>query len=149
MVKIETRDFGEIEVDPDRIFNFPDGIFAFEDTKQFALISPLGDDVYPMWLQATDSVTPCFIVFDPSLIDQNYRISLSESERKFLQIEDGTNIKLLSLASVPEDYRMTTVNMKSPIVINADKRLATQVILPDKYDFRLPIYQKIQEVGAV
>ena len=46
----------------------------------------------------------------------------------------------LSIAVVPEDYKKTTVNMKCPIVINSDENLAAQVILPEKYEIRLPIY---------
>ncbi len=140
MTEIMTRDFGKIEVDEKNIFTFPSGLFAFEDCRHFALISPLGEDVYPMWLQCTDSVTPCFIVFDPAKIDGNYTITLNSSERKLLKIEDDTQVRCLSIAVVPEDYKKTTVNMKCPIVINTNERLAAQVILPEKYDIRLPIY---------
>lgn len=139
-MEIMTRDFGLINVEEDKIFNFPTGIFAFEDCRQFALISPLGENVYPMWLQSTENVTPCFIVFDPATIDGAYRITLNSSEKKLLKINDDTNIRCLSIAVVPEDYKKTTVNMKCPIVINADERIAAQVILPEKYEIRLPIY---------
>ena len=33
MVKIQTRDFGEIEVDENDIYDFPNGLYAFEDNK--------------------------------------------------------------------------------------------------------------------
>ena len=139
-MEIMTRDFGLINVEEDKIFNFPSGIFAFEDCRQFALISPLGENVYPMWLQSTENVTPCFIVFNPETIDGAYRITLNSSEKKLLKINDDTNIRCLSIAVVPEDYKKTTVNMKCPIVINTDERIAAQVILPEKYEIRLPIY---------
>lgn len=140
MAKIITRDFGEIEVDESRIFRFPSGLFAFEECREFALISPLGDNVYPMWLQSTESVTPCFIVFDPQLIDGSYEVTLNSSEKKLLKITDDSEIRCLSIAVVPEDYKKTTVNMKCPIVINTEEKLAAQVILPEKYEIRLPIY---------
>lgn len=142
MVKINTRDFGEIEINEDRIFHFPNGVFAFEDSKHFALISPLGDDIYPMWLQSTEDTTPCFIVFDPSLIDAAYRVTLSKGEKSLLRLGDSSPTRYLSIAKVPADYRDTTVNMKSPIIINTELKIATQVILPTDYEFRLPIYRK-------
>lgn len=149
MIKINTRDFGEIEISEDRIFTFPGGVFAFEDTRRFALISPLGEGVFPMWLQCLDAIKPCFIVFDPSIIDSRYQFSLTKSEEKLLGITEETDIQLLVIAKVPSDYRETTVNMKSPIIINKDQRVATQVILPHDYLFRLPIYHKgEQEEGA-
>ena len=142
MIEINTRDFGKIEVDENSIFTFPSGVFAFEECRQFALISPLGEDIYPMWLQCIDSIAPCFIVFDPQTIDENYQITLNSSERKLLKLTDDSRVRCLSIAVVPEDYKNTTVNMKCPIVINADERLAAQVILPEKYEIRQPIYLK-------
>jgi flagellar assembly factor FliW len=35
---------------------------------------------------------------------------------------------------------MTTVNMKSPIILNKEHKIAAQVILPLNYQFKLPIY---------
>ena len=116
-MEIMTRDFGKVNVDESKIFNFPSGLFAFEECRQFALLSPLGDGVYPMWLQSTENVTPCFIVFDPAIIDGAYKITLNSSEKKLLKIDDSSNVRCLSIAVVPEDYKKTTVNMKCPIVI--------------------------------
>lgn len=140
MVEINTRDFGKTQVSEDKIFHFPNGLFAFEDCKEFALLSPLGDDVYPMWLQSTESKVPCFIVFDPEIIAENYHVTLNAGEESVLKIKENTNLRCLSIAVVPDDYKKTTVNMKCPIIINSDENLAAQVILPENYDIRLPIY---------
>lgn len=140
MVKIDTRDFGEIEISEDDIYTFPAGVFAFEEVRHFALISPLGEDVYPKWLQSTDGVAPCFIVFDPTIISEGYEYSLNSYESGLLRLHADDKVRLLAIATVPENYKETTVNMKSPIVINADARLAAQVILPQNYAFKLPIY---------
>ncbi|MCL1823571.1 MAG: flagellar assembly protein FliW [Oscillospiraceae bacterium] len=142
MIKLNTRDFGEIEINEEKVFEFPNGVFAFEDTRHFALISPLGEDVYPMWLQSADDITPCFVVFDPTIIDGGYSVSLSKSEKALLSINDNTNLRYLVIAKVPENFRETTVNMKSPIVFNCDSGKAAQFILPNDYQFRLPIYKK-------
>ncbi|MCL2077455.1 MAG: flagellar assembly protein FliW [Oscillospiraceae bacterium] len=153
MTRINTRDFGEIEINDDRLFEFPNGVFAFEDTKRFALISPLGDDVYPMWLQSADDVTPCFVVFDPTIIDGSYNVTLSRGEQALLDIKNDTNLRYLVIAKVPNNFRETTVNMKSPIVLNCDLNVAAQFILPHDYKFRLPIYEpeavKSAEEGAI
>ncbi|MCL2637826.1 MAG: flagellar assembly protein FliW [Oscillospiraceae bacterium] len=141
LIKINTRDFGEIEINEESIFEFPGGVFAFEDTRHFALISPLGDDVYPMWLQSADDVTPCFVVFDPTIIDASYEVTLSKSEKALLDIKEDTSLRYLVIAKVPQNFKETTVNMKSPIVINCDTGAGAQFILPNDYTFRLPIYK--------
>ena len=140
-LKINTRDFGEIEINEDKVIEFPAGVFAFEDTRRFALISPLGDGVYPMWLQSAEDTAPCFVVFDPTIIDGSYEVTLTGSEKTLLDIDDTTNMRYLVIAKVPENFRDTTVNMKSPVVINCDRNVAAQFILPQDYPFRLPIYR--------
>jgi len=141
MIKINTRDFGETEVNESAVFSFPNGVFAFEDDRNFALLSPLGDDTYPMWLQSMDHQELCFIVFDPALIDDTYQVTLNPGEKRILGVKDGDKIRCLTIAKVPEDFRQTTVNMKSPIVINPETNTALQVILPLDYPFRHPIYE--------
>ena len=141
MIKIDSRDFGITEVDEKAVLEFPNGLFAFEDDRKFALLSPLGENTYPMWLQSTERKELCFIVFDPSLIDDSYGIILNESEKKILKVKDGDEIRRLAIAKVPEDFKKTTVNMKSPIVINPVTNTALQVILPLDYPFRHPIYE--------
>lgn len=141
MIKINSRDFGETEVSENSVFDFPNGLFAFEEDKSFALLSPLGEDTYPMWLQSTVRKDLCFIVFDPSLIDESYNIILNESEKNILNVKAGDDVRCLVIAKVPEDFRKTTVNMKSPIVINPANKTALQVILPLEYPFRHPIYE--------
>jgi flagellar assembly factor FliW len=154
---INTRDFGQTQVGEENLFNFPAGLFAFEDSRTFALISPLGEDVYPKWLQAVDALTPCFIVFDPSFVDSEYgkNIKLEFHELQTLKIQpgstDNTDKKFLVIATVPDDFKKTTVNMKAPIVINAENRLAIQTILPRSkdfdYDFRFPLYDDNADIS--
>ena len=110
-MKIETRDFGTMEVSEEQLITFPDGLYAFEDSKHFA----------------------------------NYQISLGEGEKAILKINDDSKLMVLCIANVPEDFKDTTVNMKSPIVVNMDNKLAMQIILPHNYPYCHPIYQKSEQ----
>ncbi len=140
MITIDTRDFGEKEIEEKCVLDFPNGLFAFEDDKRFAVLSPLGEDTYPMWLQSLDHTELCFIVFDPTAIDSAYNVTLSESEKRLLHVKTGDPIRCLTIAKIPENFRETTVNMKSPIVINPANNTALQVILPHDYPFRHRIF---------
>ena len=53
------------EIKQEDVINFPNGLFAFENAKSFALLTPLGREASPMWLQCIEEVVPCFIVFNP------------------------------------------------------------------------------------
>lgn len=95
-MKIITRDFGEQEVDESRIITFPEGIIGFEDKKKYALLSPLGDEKFPMWLQAVDSKEPCFVVYDPMEIYSGYRFEISDEEQATLRIDEDSPYRCLA-----------------------------------------------------
>lgn len=138
---VNTRDFGEQTIEENKIITFPDGIYAFEDMHRFIMLSPLGNDVYPAWLQCLDDENLCFIVFDPKQIVKDYSVTADEGNAGTVIPGDG-NTRYLALAVVPEDYKDTTVNLKSPIVINADKMLAAQIIAAENYPIKFPIFKK-------
>jgi flagellar assembly factor FliW len=98
-----------------------------------------------MWLQDADSVTPCFIVFKPRELFDNYTAAVSEEDIKALNLEADDELEFLAIAVIPEDYKKTTINLKSPIVINRNKKIAVQVILQQEYSLKFPIYQTIEE----
>ncbi|MCM1329158.1 MAG: flagellar assembly protein FliW [Ruminococcus sp.] len=139
---INTRDFGEQEIAEENILNFPEGIYAFEDQHRFVMLSPLGNDVFPAWLQSLDNENLCFIVFDPRQIVKDYSVTADAESVKAIEKKPGTDIRYLSLAVVPEEYKNTTVNLKSPIMINADKMLAAQIIAVEDYPIKFPVFKK-------
>lgn len=137
---INTRDFGEIQIEESTIISFPSGIIGFEDTKRYTLLSPLGEDKFPMWLQSVEAAEPCFVVYDPMEIYSDYKFEISDEEQAMLSIDDSTPYRCLTVAIVPDDYRKTTINLRCPIVINTKDNIAAQVILPEHYEFKAPVY---------
>ena len=141
-MKIITRDFGELEIDEKTIITFPEGIIGFEQTKRYALLSPVGDGKYPMWLQSVESAEPCFVVYDPTLVCPDYRFEISDEEQELLNMDENTPHIMLAVAIVPDDYRKTTINLRCPIVLNLRDNVAAQVILTEHYDFKCPVYSE-------
>lgn len=139
---IKTRDFGEQDVSEDKIISFPSGIYAFEEEHRFILLSPLGEDVYPAWLQSVDNENLCFIVFDPKKIVSDYSITAEDGSLEAAALGKDSEPQYLALAVVPEEYRDTTINLKSPIVINTEKMLAVQTIAAENYPIKFPIFKK-------
>lgn len=140
-MKIETRDFGEVEIDDSTIITMTGGIIGFENTKRYTLLSPLGEDTFPMWLQSVDEKEPCFVVYDPMQIYPDYRFEITDEEQELLKITPDVPYRCLAVAIVPDDYRKTTINLRCPIVINTRDNIAAQVILED-YDFKCPVYSE-------
>lgn len=143
-IKVKTRDFDEIEISEREILYFPEGMFAFEDSKRFVLLAPMGENKFPMWLQSVDSEDICFIIFDPFASCPDYSVTLSDSEKKLLGIKDDAadKIEYLVIGVVPGKYEDTTVNLKSPIAVNTETNTAVQIIAPEKYPIKFPLFKK-------
>ena len=142
MLKINTRDFGEVDIDESTIITMPNGIIGFEDTKRYTLMSPLGEDKFPMWFQSVDSVEPCFLVYDPMQIDSDYRFQITDEEQALLRIDENSPYRVLCVAIVPDDIKKTTINLRCPIIVNTRENIAAQFILTENYDFKCPIYEE-------
>ena len=139
-MKITTRDFGELEIDEDTIINMPSGILGFENHTRYTLISPLGEDIFPMWLQSVEAPQPCFVVYDPMHIYPDYNFEITDEEQAQLKLSENDPYRVLTVAIVPDDYKKTTINLRCPLVINTRENIAAQIILED-YDFKYPVYE--------
>lgn len=142
-MKMITRDFGEQEVDESGIITFPEGIIGFEGAKRYALLSPLGEGVFPMWLQSVDGKEPCFVVYDPMEIYPDYQFQISDEEQQLLRIDESSPYRCLAVAIVPDDFKKTTINLRCPIVVNTKDRIAAQIILTEHFDFKAPVYEEV------
>ncbi len=139
---INTRDFGELNISENEIISFSEGIYAFEDDHRYVLLSPCGENKYPMWLQSVDSVNVCFIVFNPFEFDEGYTVTVDDESAASLEIKESSVLDYLVIAVVPDEYLNSTVNMKSPIVVNADNNKAAQIIAPENYPIKFPVFKK-------
>lgn len=139
---VKTRDFGEQNVSEDKIINFPNGIFAFEEQHRFIMLSPLGENVFPAWLQSVDDENLCFIVFDPEQIAIDYSVTADPDSLAAVKSDTTDKLRYLVLAVVPEEYKNTTVNLKSPIIVNTEKMLAAQTIAAESYPIKFPIFKE-------
>lgn len=135
---IKTRDFGSIELDENAVLDFCAPIFGFEELQRYVLLSDeeMGAGIF--WLQAVEEQNTCFILLDPHSLGLEYCPKIPEDEQKSLDVLDEPVFRLI--ATVPEDFKKTTVNLKSPIVINPEKRRAAQVILEADYPIRMPVF---------
>jgi flagellar assembly factor FliW len=144
-MKIDTKDFGLLEIEEGKIVHFQSPIMAFEEATQFALIER--DGYMQKWLQSVQGKDPRFIVFNPDDIIQGYYPSIPIEVLKVLELQNGQKPCLFVIAVVPEDIKDMTINLKSPIIINFHKRLAAQVILDNEnYPVRYRVF-KDNEVG--
>lgn len=141
-MKIETRLFGNIEIDVNKIINFSDGIIGFEDLKQFMIMHDAESEKSKiLWLQSLDDGNIALPVIDPLLIKSDYNPVVEDELFKNIgELVDG-EIFVLTTLTVPADITKITTNLKAPIVINPVTLKGCQIIVDnDDYVVRYPIY---------
>jgi flagellar assembly factor FliW len=139
VMKIKTKFFGEVEVEEEKIINFPKGIIGFEDLKRFILIDHPGSDTIK-WLQSVEEKDFALPVVDPVGFFPDYEPVIGESDLNALNIDSIENAVVLCILTVPKNPEDTTINLKAPVVLNPQNRLGAQLIAenPD-YKIKQPI----------
>lgn len=139
-MKCLTRDFGEITICEQDIIEFVQPPFGFEDYKKYTLIydQEIGTNI--VWLQSIEQPHVCFILFDPSSLEF---YSPQFSQDVLAKLGDGELICWV-IGVIPERFQDTTVNLKSPILINTDQNLGAQVILEQEYSVRYPFWKEAE-----
>lgn len=140
---IKTRDFGEITVEDSEVLEFARPIYGFEQLKRFVLLSDEGVGKDLVWLQSIEDAEICFILVNPLISVPQYAPYLSED----LQITLGKGgLVPWCIAIIASDFKESTLNLKSPIIINPYTKLAAQIVLDEDY----PIRQRIlpQDTGV-
>ena len=140
---VETRIFGEVTIDPEKIIHFEGGIIGFPDLTDFALIfdAEKGDNAGIRWMQSLQETNFAIPVMDPLLIKEDYNPTVDDEILKPIDFEKIEDILILVTVTVPKDLKLMSVNLKAPMIINVPERKALQVILDgDEYKVKYPIY---------
>lgn len=135
---LSTR-FGEIEVDPDTVITFPEGLLGFDGCTRFKLFHEEGKPLI-QWFQAVDDPDVHFSVADPSNFNVYFEIKLTDEECDLLQLERPEEIAIFMMLYKPNEAVQRPLidpvlkddiraNVGRPIVCNTRTRIAFQKTL--------------------
>ncbi len=137
---LNTKRFGEVEVDEKNIIKFPNGILGFPDIKKYTFITEEENNVF-LWLQGIDEDV-AFIVTNPLFFKPDYKIKVSIEEIRELETENIEDIHIYAIVTVPPDPKFTSINLQGPILINPHKNLGKQIVLlDDSYPLKYFIFK--------
>jgi flagellar assembly factor FliW len=141
-VRISTTRFGDINIDESRIIQMLGGMLGFEHLKRYVLL--IQDEKIPFWwLQSIEDGSIAFVVINSLAVKPDYEPVVSDDEVKLLEIASPEDAVLFSVVTIRSDPFKVTANLKAPIVINAKKMLAKQVVLIDPdYPVQYPITEE-------
>lgn len=133
---IQTRDFGLLEIEKEKIYHFVQPLFGFEQYRDFVVLhdEEIGESI--VWLQSVEEPELCFIMMDPSAVTEGYSPKLPP---EFDSLLGAGDCFCWVVAVVPENFRASTVNLKSPVFLNPNNKRGAQIILEGKYPVRFPI----------
>ena len=127
-MKFETKYFGTVEVPPDEVITFPNGLFGFEEERSFLLLPFAGSDGNMLCLQSAATPSLAFIAMNPFSLHPSYQPLLSSEELREMEVKDSHALCYYVLCVVREPVQESTLNFKCPVVVNPDSRRAIQVI---------------------
>lgn len=142
-MEIQTKLFGTIAVDENKVIRFDNGIIGFPSLNRFLLIydeeKKDKDNIY--WLQSVDEPTFSLPVLDPLLVMETYNPTLEDELLKSISLSDQEEMLVFTTVTVPSDYTKMTVNLKAPLLINTTTKKGCQIIIEnEEYPVKYPVY---------
>ena len=146
-MNINTRAFGEVVIDDDKIINFPSGIIGFSELTEFALIHDEEKGIGAIhWLQSVQEPGFAMPVMDPLIVKPDYNPEVDDELLKQIGELDPEQVLILVTVTVPGDITKMSVNLKGPIIINTAEKKACQVIVEgDEHPVKFPIYDILRD----
>lgn len=136
-MNLETKYFGRITYNSEDVLEFPNGLFGFEQEKQFLLLPFSGSQGNMLCLQSILAPSPAFILMNPFSLKPDYAPVLSGEELQLMGVSHSYELCYYVMCVAREPVGESTVNLRCPIVVNPDLHRACQVILDtEEYHMR-------------
>ena len=134
-MKIQTTRFGEIEIKPEDIINFPDGILGFPNDHEYVPIDEERATPFRM-LQSTTVPQRAFIILDPRFSYPDYIFDVTFEDVVKFHCQNTDDLEVYAIVEIGGQ----TLNLQGPVVIDKNTKIGYQFILTDKrYTTREPI----------
>lgn len=126
---VKTKFFGEVDLPEEKIITFERGLIGLADYKKFTILYDCEKENSNIsWLQSVEEPTLALPVVEDELL--SHIGELTEE-----------NLVILVTMTVPEQIEQMSVNLKAPIIVNADTRKGAQIICDNNdYEVKYKIY---------
>jgi flagellar assembly factor FliW len=121
---IESSRFGQLEVDPKSVLEFPEGLIGLAGSR-YAVIADDPEAPF-LWLQSLDDPSLALPVTNPHRFFADFTVEVVDEDAERLGLGASSSMDVyvtVRAAPAPEDF---TANLKAPILVRAGQ--AWQVI---------------------
>lgn len=138
VVTLNSMLLGPLELRAETVINFPSGLPGFVSLRNFALVETQRDDL--VWLQSVDDAAVTFLLADPFAAVPGFEVDIPAADLATLGANSSEQALLVLAVVQLEGGRPSTANLQSPIVLDRERRVGRQVVLPDsRYGMHHPI----------
>ncbi len=139
---VKTKFFGEIDLPEEKIITFERGLIGLADYKKFTILYDCEKENSNIsWLQSVEEPTLALPVVKPWIIKEDYNPVVEDELLSHIGELTEENLVILVTMTVPEQIEQMSVNLKAPIIVNADTRKGAQIICDNNdYEVKYKIY---------
>ena len=127
-MKIETRAFGQIEMDDDRVMKFVGPMLGFEGADRYALVDVDPGSPFKIMQLVSDSDIS-FLVTDPAVFFPDYQVQLSANQAAEIELTDPDKVAVMVVVNIEAGGARLTANLYAPVIVNTENLLGKQIIL--------------------
>ena len=145
-----TRQFGNVEIDEEKIITLPKGIPGFSESKKFIILDH--EDIQPFHsFQCVDSPELAFIIMDPFLFMSDYSVDIKPYIKDMKWENDKVEDLYLYVIinATDPDPKNITANLMGPLLINIRRNQGVQMMVNDrKYTSKHLIFNQNNKEGS-
>ena len=143
---LESTRFGTLEFSQDDIVQFVSGLVGFKELRSFIFIEH-GDNRPFQWMQSLDDPGMAFLVVDPVHYVPEYAPEMPQAIADRRDLEPGTGRLVYTIVTIPSGKpEEMTINLAGPIIINAERRIAQQIVVEDEtYSVKHRVFERQTE----
>jgi len=127
-MKVQSSRFGTIELSDDEVINFPAGLIGFPDETSFVMLRPRPESPIA-WLHSTQTSWFALPVVSAEALEADLDGTLSQATRAAGVISNDDPIAVMAVLNAPGAGVPPSVNLMAPIIVNAETRQGTQLLL--------------------
>ena len=144
---VKTKFFGEVNLPEEKIITLDRGLIGLEEYKKFTILYDCDKEESNIsWFQSVEEPTLALPIIKPWLVKEDYNPIVEDELLNHIGELTEENLVILLTMTVPEDITQMSVNLKAPIVINADTRKGAQLIVENQdYEVKYKIYEILKE----
>ena len=144
---VKTKFFGEVNLPEEKIITFDRGLIGLTDYKKFTILYDCEkEESNVSWLQCVEEPALALPVVKPWIVKEDYNPIVEDELLNHLGELTEDNLVLLLTMTVSADIKQMSVNLKAPIVINADTRKGAQIICENQdYEVKYKVYDVLKE----